>query len=567
MTTRQWPYLRRQLTVRLLIGTILVAVCSISATAWLASQSTTGAIRAAQGEALAGDKDIYNTLVGFAATHATWADVDPVVRDLAQRTNRRVSLTTRSGELIAASDNALQSPPGAAQIAVVDPLTVDAKWAADPPAGGIDPRATGPFHLPAQDRRYLTQLADQTAACLGRNGFHVRVVAEPTGRPRLDGVAKGIKMPGDCVQPELDQPTATENAALDQLNVAFGTCLASRGREPLRLGFDQDVRLAPPDVVKTDPVAADCLYASRRDQLRPLVAPPALLFTADPAAAGSDLSLSKSGALRIAGLALVVLLVAVAVSMVLTARLIRPLRTAFTEMSADLERTERQRNAMVSDVSHELRTPLSTIRGYLEATQDGVKQLDEALISSLHEEALQLQHIVDDLQDLALAEAGRLRLNPRVVDLSDLLTQIAETHRRQAAEAGVSLTVQLSDDVVLIADPVRLRQVVGNLASNALRHTPSGGQVGISAAQDGDDAVIEVADSGVGIDADDIPHVFDRFWRAEKSRNRATGGSGLGLAIVRNLVQAHGGTVTVTSALGHGSTFTVRIPREHLVLS
>src|SRR5581483_4517072 len=199
--------------------------------------------------------------------------------------------------------------------------------------------------------------------------------------------------------------------------------------------------------------------------------------------------------------------------------------------------------------SHELRTPLGSLRGWLVAAQDGVVALDPELVSSLLEETLLLQHLVDDLGDLALADAGQLRLEPVEVDLGALLRHVAAT--------GVGrVTVVADEDPVLVADPIRLRQIVGNLVANAVRHTPPDGRITLTARADGRDVLIEVTDSGAGIPPEDLPHVFDRFWRADKSRSRRTGGSGLGLAIVRQLVEAHGGAIAAASTPGVGTTFT-----------
>ncbi|MET9943070.1 sensor histidine kinase, partial [Streptomyces halstedii] len=239
------------------------------------------------------------------------------------------------------------------------------------------------------------------------------------------------------------------------------------------------------------------------------------------------------------------------------------LASAFNDMSAHRARLEEQRKAMVSDVAHELRTPLSNIRGWLEAAQDGLADPDPAFVSSLLEEAVQLQHIIDDLQDLAAADAGALRLHPEPVRTGELLSQVAAAHQARAETAGVRLKVEgAAPAPELHADPVRLRQAVGNLVSNAVRHTPAGGTVTLRAYGDGSKGVvvIEVEDTGTGIPADDLPYVFDRFWRAEKSRSRRTGGSGLGLAIVRKLTEAHGGTASATSTEGEGSAFTLRLP-------
>lgn len=227
---------------------------------------------------------------------------------------------------------------------------------------------------------------------------------------------------------------------------------------------------------------------------------------------------------------------------------------------------------MVSDVAHELRTPLSNIRGWLEGAQDGIADPDATFVSSLLEEAMQLQHIIDDLQDLAAADAGALRLHPEPVEIEDLLAHVAAAHQAQAEAAEVRLTVAETDGrgpvPEITADPVRLRQAVGNLVSNAVRHTPPGGRVTLRAYGAGDgeekggreEIVVEVADTGSGIAPENLPYVFDRFWRAEKSRSRRTGGSGLGLAIVRKLVEAHDGRTGVLSTVGEGSVFTLRLP-------
>ncbi|MFC9937741.1 sensor histidine kinase [Nocardiopsis alba] len=336
---------------------------------------------------------------------------------------------------------------------------------------------------------------------------------------------------------------------------------------------------------------AACLDSARRAQLDPYVAPAALLFIDDPAEGPeTGLSLSREGALRLGGVVLLVLLLTVVVSTTLATRLLRPvhaltdavnrmregggpsirvrvrdsgeigrLAEAFNEMSEHLERAEDQRKAMVSDVSHELRTPLSNLRGWLEAVQDGMVEPDPERVRMLLGETLLLQTVIDDLQDLALADAGRLRLSPEAVEVAPLIDQVIAGHGLRAEEAGVRLVGE-ARDVTLVADRSRMLQVLGNLVGNALRHTPEGGTVTVGAHRAGSQVVIRVADTGVGIAEEDLPHVFDRFWRADRSRNRRTGGSGLGLAIVRGLVELHGGSVTADSTVGEGTTFTLRLP-------
>ncbi|MDQ1023275.1 signal transduction histidine kinase [Streptomyces umbrinus] len=215
---------------------------------------------------------------------------------------------------------------------------------------------------------------------------------------------------------------------------------------------------------------------------------------------------------------------------------------------------------MVSDIAHELHSPLNNIRVWLEAAEDGVAESDDEFTTSLLEEALQLQHLIDDLQGFAAADAGVLRLHREDVFVRDLLHQVATAHSAAADAAGVILTVRTDDDPKLYADPVRIRQMIGNLVSNAVRHTAARGSVELRAVGAESGVTIEVRDTGHGIEPEELPYVFDRFWRAEKSRSRSTGGSGLGLAIVRQLTHAHDGTVTVHSTPGAGMVFGVRLP-------
>ncbi|HEY0698839.1 MAG TPA: ATP-binding protein, partial [Micromonospora sp.] len=239
------------------------------------------------------------------------------------------------------------------------------------------------------------------------------------------------------------------------------------------------------------------------------------------------------------------------------------LARSFNRMADSLQRGEERQRRLVADVAHELRTPLANLRGYLEALSDGVIAPDQDLFASLHEEAVLQQRIVDDLQDLALAEAGNLAYHRVTVDLAELLETCRTAHHARAESAGVSLRVG-ADPVTVHADPDRLRQVVGNLVTNALRATAAGGSVRLVASRTDTQAIVQVVDTGSGIAADALPHVFDRFWRADAARGRRTGGSGLGLAIARQIVTDHHGTITVASQVGVGTTFTITLPRGDL---
>ncbi|WP_235037133.1 cell wall metabolism sensor histidine kinase WalK [Actinomadura sp. K4S16] len=736
--------MRHSLLVRLVASSVLIAVCSIVATAWLAARSTSGEIRQRRGQTLARDARINDALLGYAASHPRWDGVGETVRGLARQSGQRVALATEGGARIA--DSATGRPPLPARpSAVVDPLAVDVSLGPGAATDRIDARAAGPFRLPDAERVRLRREVDAQAACLRREGQRAAVVVGPGGRPYLrreGGPAPGQTRPGapvgapsgyvpsppragldrpsgggavvvaveppgalpgyvpsppraalarppaggavvvaveppagtrpgapsgyvlsapraesarssgggavrlvDAVvtspgalsptpkpsspptrpveesqrpgatpgatpgvpttvpglpssapggrpadrstpvpepsappvscSPDAPGPTATERRALDQLAALVRRCR----------GGQVDVWLDETGTPAAPASAAECLATARRTQLKPYVAPAALLYIGS-----SDDRAPAIDPYGIAGVTAVILVLAVGVSVLVATRLARPVRavtaaarrmragdgsarvavrakgevgelgTAFNEMSEHLDRLERQRKAMVSDVSHELRTPLSNIRGWLEAAQDGVADLGPALTASLVEEATLLQHIVDDLQQLALADVGKLRLHPEPVDVADLVEQIATVYRAAAEAAELVLTAEVTGRPHLEADPVRLRQAVGNLLANAVRYTPAGGRVSLRAHADGDDVLIEVADTGPGIAPEHLPHVFDRFWRAEKSRSRQTGGSGLGLAIVRQLAEAHGGSASVRSEPGRGATFVLRLP-------
>ncbi|MFF3349540.1 sensor histidine kinase [Streptomyces sp. NPDC002779] len=594
--------LRKRLLVRLLIASVLIAVCSVAATAWLAVETTTRALREEQGQVLADDMDVLDRLSGYAATHPDWKGVPGTLRELSDRIGRRIALTTGDGTVIA--DSAAPGtplPPRAA--ATVDPLTIDTHTDRGAQRGGTDPRVAGPYRLPAGERARLDRLAGQRRACFARNGIEATVERTPSGRPVLtddDGSALDY-VPVECADGRLNTPTATEDKALTELTERARACLDARGldfHEPLFVAVDVTERrmttrylmgklLAQPHE-SAQRQAQDCVEQARRVQLDPYVAPPAHLYLGVGDRPAVRFDLSPANWTKVVGAAGLVLAVTVAVTAAVATRLVRPLRAltaaaqqppdrhvrvpvttrdetgilaaAFNELTDRRARLEAQRKAMVSDIAHELRSPLTNIRGWLEVTRDGLVDPDPALLGSLHEEALVLQRVIDDLQDLADADAGTLRLHREPVRADELLDQVAAAHRVAADAAGVTLRTMAQGDPWLDADPVRMRQALGNLVSNALRHTPSGGTVTLSARHDGDAVVLEVTDTGCGIAPEDLPHVFDRFWRAEKSRSRRTGGSGLGLPIVRHLLAAHGGTAEAASEPGTGAVFTLRLP-------
>jgi len=237
------------------------------------------------------------------------------------------------------------------------------------------------------------------------------------------------------------------------------------------------------------------------------------------------------------------------------------LAQAFNSMASDLERAEQLRRNMIADAAHELRTPLSNIRGYLEAIRDGVKEPDADTIRILDEEATLLSRLVNDLQELSLAEAGELKLNCQEEDIIKLVNQTVASVQPQAAARGVSVTNNLPATLPPVSiDYNRISQVLRNLLENAIVHTGDGGNITLSASRQDDWLEVSVTDNGEGIPAEDLPNIFERFYRVDKSRTRATGGSGLGLTVARRLVEAHGGKIEVQSEVGNGSCFSFTIP-------
>jgi len=242
-------------------------------------------------------------------------------------------------------------------------------------------------------------------------------------------------------------------------------------------------------------------------------------------------------------------------------REIAGLAQEFNGMAARLSESQQQRQDMVADIAHELRTPLTVLRGYLEAMRDGVAPTDDATLGIVYDETLQLQALVSDLQDLAQAEAHELGLITDTLSVADLLRSAAAEFRVQAQTKNVELATELPLETPPVSgDARRLAQVLHNFLANALRYTPAGGRITLRAVIDRAGLRVEVQDTGPGIAAEHLVHIFDRFYRVDKSRARDTGGSGLGLTIARRLIEAHGGTIGVVSTPGQGSTFWFQLP-------
>jgi two-component system, OmpR family, sensor kinase len=240
---------------------------------------------------------------------------------------------------------------------------------------------------------------------------------------------------------------------------------------------------------------------------------------------------------------------------------VRQVADTFNGMATTLARQEELRRAMLADVAHELRTPITVMQGQLEALTDGIFPLTPQSLEPVHAQTLHLARLVEDLRTLAHAEADQLALERMPAALPALACDLLASFAPQAQGKGILLVNALPADLPLIdADLVRLRQVLSNLLSNALRHTPKGGRVTLAAHADKDAVVIMVSDTGEGIPPEELPHVFERFYRADRSRTRSTGGSGLGLSIARRLTEAHGGDISLRSEIGHGTTVLLRWP-------
>lgn len=241
------------------------------------------------------------------------------------------------------------------------------------------------------------------------------------------------------------------------------------------------------------------------------------------------------------------------------------LAQAFNQMSSAVTQANHLCRQMTADIAHDLRTPLSVISGYLEAMREGDLTPTPPRLEAIYVEARHLNRLVDDLRTLSLADAGELSLKRQPVAVPELLTRVSTVYAHQAEQQHINLSVQVEPNLpTLQADPDRLIQVLGNLVSNALRYTPEGGRISLAAARAETGQIrLQVEDTGQGIPVTDLPYIFHRFYRTDKSRPQANGESGLGLAIAKAIVEAHGGTISVASEPGHGTTFTILLSIEN----
>lgn len=590
--------MRWSLLTRLLLSTVAVAAIAIVATAYITTRSTTNRLATERSRSLAADLAVRDQLIGYASTHAVWDGVGPMIDELAGSSERRIVLTSAVGAPIADS----RPPNAATDVSLGDPAAL-----IDVLGSVVDASRLLPVSFAAGSGRYTSEQVLLPVAVVDpadpAGAAFLALIAQPTtcavavSPERPNGDAVWLVGPGDgCSDPVT---AATGNRFVDlnnDLARRVASCATSRGSEAW-LATDQSsiVRVAFPSASEAAVAAyRTCAGSLRAEALDPLVAPPALLYlTGTPDTQASWIE--RAGGTRIVIALLAVLAVALVAAAALAAGLLRPIRTmtratrqlangqrdararvrgndelshlaqSLNAMADSIERGELQRRQLVNDVAHELRNPLANVRGYLEAAQDDVVALDAELVQSLLDETIQLQRLVDDLQDLALADAKQLRLHLEPFDVAALISEVVAAHAIQARARGVVLESVGAPALQMDADAVRIRQVIENLIGNALKHTPPGGQIRVEltsriVASGEAMAQIEISDTGVGIEAEHLPNVFERFARGDPSRSRETGGTGLGLAICKYLVEAHAGTITVRSEVGIGTTFTLTLP-------
>jgi signal transduction histidine kinase len=240
---------------------------------------------------------------------------------------------------------------------------------------------------------------------------------------------------------------------------------------------------------------------------------------------------------------------------------LRALSDSFNKMADALERNDRERRDMLADIAHELRTPLTVMRGRLEGIMDGVYPADEDHVGPALEEAYLLERLVEDLRLLTLAESHQLAFEIHELDLIEIARRSISMFQAEADEKNISLSLVTSlDQALIVADPLRTEQVIGNLLSNALRYVPEGAKVWVEITQDENALTISINDNGPGIPEADLPFIFNRFWRADKSRARQSGGAGLGLAITKLLVEGQGGHILARGLPGGGLQVSVTFP-------
>ncbi|BCB86258.1 sensor histidine kinase [Phytohabitans suffuscus] len=536
--------------IRVLVLVTLVAVTAVGATAWIVLRQASQQITDSETADRAVTDRVTSELLEYGQTRGTWEGVASVVNDLGISTGQRIHLATESGVVVSDTDTlqGITARPLGTSATLVDPRPKINLSEVREPFGATSKAVTG------------YRAGVRFAACLTRSGSEVIKINGAFGVPIFQARdSVDAQVVRDCqersaesrrdIEFEQQRIAACKESGVAGealklcLSQAFTDLISEVAAEPLRvtLGFAGEPRtpLSPAPILAAAAGVALLALAGTALLSRRVLRPIESLTAAAGRLGRGDLSS------RVA---------------VVGSDEVAELGRSFNRMADSLQRGEERQRRLVADVAHELRTPLANLRGYLEALKDGVIEPDPELFASLHEEAVLQQRIVNDLQDLALAEAGTLAYHRTIIDMAEVLETTRAAHHAVAESAGVGLAAASPEPAQVYADPDRLRQVLGNLVTNALRATSAGGSVTLSSAVDGTAVVVRVADTGTGIAPALLPYVFDRFWRADSARGRRTGGSGLGLSIARQIVTDHGGTITAASQLGVGTTFTITLP-------
>ncbi|GGM69148.1 sensor histidine kinase [Dactylosporangium sucinum] len=540
---------------------LLVAVIAIGATAWLTFKLATRQIDESQQKATQHVVDTADIVRSYARRHGTWAGVSYKVQELSEANHQRIRLVNLYGQVTVDSDHLAKR----AARPVVSPPTL------------IDPRPT--LMLPDNlDSLPWPENVMRDAKLKGLTKAEA-VTLEGIRRYRQ------TQLLARCLTGRALDPPAV---APDQLGIPVPAVAANSpecAQEiQAKLIDDQGGDMPAVEACRSEKAQHGCLVRVFGERVSEFSPEPLQLFLG---AVDDDPAKLVGGPMAVAaGSVLVLALVGTAVVARHVSRPVRSLTaasrrladghldtrvplvgggelgqlsTSFNRMAQAIEASEQAQRRLVASVAHELRTPLSNLLGYLEALQDGVVPPSRELFASLHDEAQLQRRILDDLQDLTLAEAGHLTYRRVDLDLAELVESARVAHLAVAEASGVRLRTEVAGPLPFHGDQDRLRQVLGNLVTNAVRYTDAGGSVTLRAYAGNGRRILEVEDTGCGISAADLPFVFHRFWRADPARDRATGGSGLGLTIARQIVRDHGGEISVTSAVGVGSTFRVTL--------
>ncbi|MBU2666103.1 HAMP domain-containing protein [Actinoplanes bogorensis] len=578
--------------VRIFVLVMLVAVTAIGATAWLTLNLASRQVHDTVEAQATYRTEIVQQLQEYGVTHGNWPGVDRLVQSLSDRTELHIRIQTEYGEVLVDSDIQANRASGAVQPIAYDINAYPAlEEVSDRPAPAVPPvyleKQIYPIPRdvwgdvptdPVQGSREMLALRQATQFRTGL--VLVRCLNDTLGdepamaldRAPYVTQAQRDKSP-ECMRKATARVMGDEGwfmAFWDYLRQCNG--FRGTGEAAVSNKVASCVDESFNDTVSTSSAVPLELYLGGRgttdvtDLLgRPALAGAAALIVVALLGTWVIARQVSSPVRRLTGASQMLAAGQLDARVRITGRgELSRLGSSFNMMAEAVEQSERRQRQLIADVAHEMRTPLSNLRGYLEGLSDGVIEPSRELFVSLHEETMLQRRILDDLQVLALAEAGDLGYTKTPTDLAELVSGSVTAQRAVAAEAGVALTVDASTPMWAEADQDRIRQVLGNLLTNAIRYTDRDGQILVRVRAEDGEAVLTVQDTGVGIAASDVPHVFDRFWRADPARQRATGGTGLGLTIAHRIVTDHGGRISVESTQHVGTTFTVRLPATGL---